>query len=237
MQRSTFVNAMLALAVAAPLEPGMISMGKSIAGVTIPDTKMAREATETARSSEPPEIFNHSLRTFLFAELIAKVQKIAHDTELVYVASILHDTGLSATHMSAEHPFEVDGANVAKTLLRKYGVPDERSNLAWDAVALHDNGGIARHKQAEVMLVNAGVGADFGAYLDSLPRAAIVDVLTAAPRTNFIDVFLNAAATVAKRKPQASAHSFVADVGYCKVPGFHIPSFCDDVRTDPFAGY
>jgi hypothetical protein len=237
MHRSTFVNAMLALAVATPLDAGMTSMGKSIAGVTIPDSKLAREATEIARSSEPLEIFNHSLRTYLFAELIAKAQKVAHDSELVYVASILHDTGLSATHMSAEHPFEVDGANVAKALLRKYGVSDAQTNLAWDAVALHDNGGIARHKQPEVMLVNAGVGADFGAYLDTLPHAAIVDVLAAAPRTNFIDVFLNAAAAVAKRKPLAAAHSFVADVGYCKVPGFHIPSFCDDVRTDPFAGY
>ena len=30
----------------------------------------------------------------------------------------------------------------------------------WDAVSLHDNGGIARWKQPEVMLVNAGIGAD-----------------------------------------------------------------------------
>jgi hypothetical protein len=237
MQRSTFVNAMFALSVALPADIGFVSVGKRIAGVTIPDTKVAREATEIARSSEPLEIYNHSLRTYLFAELIAKAKKISHDVEIVYVASILHDTGLSPIHMSPRHPFEVDGANVAKTLLRKHGVSDFRSDLAWDAVALHDNGGIAQHKQVEVMLVNAGVGADFGAYLETLERTAIVEVLEAAPRTNFIDAFLNAAATVAKRKPLAAAHSFVADVGYCRVPGFHIPSFCDEVHTDPFADY
>lgn len=237
MHRSTFVNAMFALSVAMPVDIGTITMGKRIAGVTIPDTRVAREATKIARSAEPPEIFNHSLRTYLFAELIAEAKKISHDLEIVYVASILHDTGLSQAHMSAEHPFEVDGANVAKALLRRHGFSDVRSDLAWDAVALHDNGGIARHKQAEVMLVNAGVGADFGAYLDTLAHSAVVDVLEAAPRTNFIDAFLSAAAAVAKRKPLAAAHSFVADVGYCKVPGFHIPSFCNEVRTDPFAGY
>jgi len=231
------VNAMIALALAVPADTGFISRGKRIAGVTIPDTKVSREATEIASASEPIEIFNHSLRTYLFAELIAKTQKISHDAEIVYIASILHDTGLSPAHMSPKYPFEVDGANVAKTLLRKHGVSDIRSALAWDAVALHDNGGIAQHKQVEVMLVNAGVGADFGAYLDTLPRAAVVDVLRAVPRTNFIDIFLNAAATVAKHKPLAAAHSFVADVGYCKVPGFHLPSFCDEVRTDPFADY
>lgn len=237
MQRSTFVNAMFALSVAMPADIGFTSVGKRIAGVTLPDTKVARAATELARSVEPPEIFNHSLRTYLFAELIAKAKKISHDVEIVYVASILHDTGLSPTHMSSRYPFEVDGANVTKTLLQKHGVAGVRSDLAWDAVALHDNGGIARHKQVEVMLVNAGVGADFGAYLDTLSRADVADVLKAAPRTNFINVFLNAAAAVAKRKPLAAAHSFVADVGYCKVPGFHIPNFCDEVRTDPFIDY
>jgi len=52
-----------------------------------------------------------------------------------------------------------------------------------------------------------------------------------------MDVFVAAAAEVAKRKPLACAHSFVADIGYCKVPGFKLPSFCDGIRDDPFAGY
>ena len=139
------MKAMFALSVAAvPADTGLASMERRIAGVTIPDTKVAREATAIARSAEPPEIFNHSLRTYLFAELIAKAQKLSHDAEIVYVASILHDTGLSLMHMSPRHPFEVDGANVTKALLRKYGITGVRSDLAWDAVALHDNGGIAR---------------------------------------------------------------------------------------------
>jgi HD domain len=228
---------MFALSCAVPVDVATIAMGKRIAGVTVPDTKLAREATDIARSTELPEIFNHSLRTYLFAELIAKAKNISHDIEIVYIASILHDTGLSPVHMSPRYPFEVDGANIVKSLLRKHGVSQVRSDLAWDAVALHDNGGIAQHKQSEVMLVNAGVGADFGAYLDVLSRAAVADVLEAAPRTHFIEAFLGAAAAVAKHKPLAAAHSFVADVGYCKVPGFHIPSFCDEVRTDPFVGY
>jgi hypothetical protein len=208
-----------------------------IAGVQVPDSALARRATEIARAAGPVEIFNHSLRTYLFAELIARAKHLAHDPELVYVASILHDTGMSPTHMSAMNPFEVDGANVARTLLAEHGITGLRSDLTWDAIALHDNGGIARHKQVEVMLVNAGVSADFGSYLDVLKRADVIAVLQAAPRTNFIEVFLNAAAAVAARKPMAAAHSFVADVGYCKVPGFHLPSFCEAVKTDPFAEY
>lgn len=237
MQRSTFVGAMLAIAAAIPAAASRAASSKQVAGITIPDTPLANEATDLAKAAEPIEIFNHSLRTYLFAELIAKAKKIDHDSEIVYVASILHDTGLSAQHMSPKFPFEVDGANVARSLLDKHGVSSDRANLAWDAIALHDNGGIAQHKQPEVMLVNSGVSADFGGYLESMTKTEILGVLDAAPRTGFIDVFLGAAAAVAKQKPFASAHSFVADVGYCKVPGFHLPSFCDGIHDDPFAAY
>ncbi len=237
MHRSTFLNALLAIAAAAPAHAGTIGAAKRIAGVAIPDTPLAMEALAIARSVEPAPILNHSLRTYLFAELIAKAKNIHHDVEIVYVASILHDTGLSAKYMSAANPFEVDGANVAQSLLARHGVSQSRTSLAWDAIALHDNGGIARHKQTEVMLVNAGVAADFGASLDTIGGTGIVAVLDAAPRAHFVDAFLAAAAVVAKRKPFASAHSFVADVGYCKVPGFHLPSFCDEVKPDPFAAY
>src|SRR5579872_2153611 len=237
MQRSTFLGALVAISAAVRTEAHAAVSSKQIAGIAIPDTSLAKDALALARSVESTALLNHSLRTYLFAELIAKAKHIEHDVELVYVASILHDTGLCPKYMSASDPFEVDGANVARTLLASHGVTNARADTAWDAIALHDNGGIARHKQPEVMLVNAGVGADFGGSLDILARADVVRVLEAAPRTHFIDAFLAAAAAVAKRKPFASAHSFVADVGYCKVPGFKLPSFCDEVKADPFAGY
>ena len=211
---------------------------KTIAGIEVPDTPLAGEATALAKGALPPEIFNHSLRTYLFAQLVAKAQKIDHDVEIVYVASILHDTGMAKAYMSDARPFEVDGAFVARDLLAKHGVTDARMDAAWDAVALHDNGGIAMHKQPEVRLVSAGVGADFGAFLELMTSDEIKAVLAAAPRTKFIDVFLDASAAVAKKKPGACAHSFVADVGYRRVPGFSLPNFVDEVLAgDPFSPY
>ncbi len=237
MKRSDFLNAVVAVTATVPLGATPALTGKTVAGIQIPDSQLAKEAAAMATSAEPVEIFNHSLRTYLFAELIAQAKNISHDAELVYVASILHDSGLSPQYMSDAHPFEVDGANVVRMLLTKHGVSEQRTSLAWDAVALHDNGGIAQQKQSEVMLVNAGVGADFGAYLDLMTRSQIVGVLQAAPRANFIPAFINAAAAVATKKPTACAHSFVADIGYRKVPGFHLANFCDEVQPDPFANY
>ena len=248
MERSTFLlSAVAALAPlagdakAAVASPESTSAGmpmKTIAGISVPDTDLANEATAIAKAAIPPEIFNHSLRTYLFSQLYAKAEKIDHDVEIVYVASILHDTGMSSQHMSDGRPFEVDGAFVARDLLDKHGVSTARMDAAWDAVALHDNSAIAVHKQPEVRLVSAGVGADFGAFLDLMTRQQIVDILTAAPRAKFIEVFLDACAALAKKKPGASAHSFVADVGYKRVAGFTLPNFVDEVLSgDPFADY
>ena len=183
------------------------------------------------------EIFNHSLRTFFFAELVATAKGIGHDREAVFVASILHDTGLSAAYMSERNRFEVDGANLAKSLLAKHSVPFDRVALIWDAIALHDDGGIARWKQPEVMLVNAGVTTDFGAFLDILNRRQVSEVLHAAPRDNFVPVFIDTVAKVARRKPFATGNCFVTDVAYRKVPGFHLDNFCDVVKDDPFASF
>ncbi|MGA9418703.1 MAG: HD domain-containing protein [Candidatus Cybelea sp.] len=233
MHRAEFLNACCAIAsgVLAGAAP------RTVAGLKIPDTPLSREATETARASEPAEIFSHSLRTFFFAELIAKSKALAHDVEAVYVAAILHDTGLTPAHMSRSQRFEVDGANLARKILASHGVSGSRADLIWDAISLHDQGDIARWKATEVTLVNAGVAADFGAYLDEMERGDVISVLHAAPRNGFIPVFLNAVANVAKQKPQATGNSFVTDVAYRMIPGFHLPNFCDEVKQDPFAAY
>ena len=205
-----------------------------IAGIALPDTPLAREAESMAKGSLPAEIFNHSLRTFLFAELVAEASKIDHDAELLFVSAILHDTGLSAQHMSERNRFEIDGANLARELLQRHG-DATRGEIAWDAIALHDSS-FARWKGPEVRLVSEGVNVDFGAHLDTLNHDRIRAVLRAAPRTNFIPSFLDHVAALVKKKPFATGVCFVTDVAYRLVPGFHVDNFVDAVRADdPFA--
>ena len=211
--------------------------GRRIAGIAVPDSALARDAVHLALTTEHPQIFNHSLRTFLFAELMANAMHVRRDSELVFVASILHDLGLTSRFMSAQNRFEADGANAARDLMKHHGATDSAAETVWDAIALHDNGGLAKWKRAEVMLVNAGVGADFGGGLDVLQREHVMEVLRHAPRDGFIEAFLPAVAAVAAKKPYATGNCFVTDVGYRMVPGFHLPNFCDEVKDDPFAAY
>ncbi|WP_445189318.1 hypothetical protein ACTXG6_20035 [Pseudonocardia sp. Cha107L01] len=44
-------------------------MTETIAGVTIPDSRLVAEATELVRDSAPPLLFHHSRRVFLFGML------------------------------------------------------------------------------------------------------------------------------------------------------------------------
>ena len=236
MHRSDFLSAMSAVAAAVPLGLNVAAMPSAVAGIRIPDTALAHDARDVALGGEPVEIYNHSLRTFLFAELIAQARHVDHDVEAVYVASILHDTGLSPKYMSPDNRFEIDGANVSREVLARHSVTGARAETIWNAICFHDSS-IAQWKGDVPKLVSDGVGADFGASLDSLHRDAIVAVLQAAPRTNFIPVFLNAVAEIGRRKPSATGKCFVTDVAYRMVPNFSLPNFCDAVKEDPFANY
>jgi hypothetical protein len=238
MQRREFLAAVSAAASIVPaINASASNLSQPVAGIEVPQTALALAATGLASSAEIPEVYAHSLRTFLFAELIARAKRIDHDTEVVYCAAILHDIGLSPAHMTQKQLFQVDSANAARDLLREHHVSPAKLDLVWDAVALHDQGGIASWKAPEVALVNAGVAADFGANLELLAHDDVVSVLLAAPRDGFIDAFLGVVAAFVRRKPHATGSCWVADVGYKMVPGFHVSNFADDVKADPFAGY
>lgn len=88
---------------------------KKVAGIIIPDSKIATQATELLLEHGTEFIYSHSLRVFLFSSLNAQRKNLTHDTELLYVASVFHDLGLVSHYSSKDLRFEVDGANAAGT--------------------------------------------------------------------------------------------------------------------------
>lgn len=94
-------------------------------------------------------------RTWWFAEFIGKKREMKYDRELVYIASLLHDLGLSASH-TADKRFEVDGADAASRFLLENNYPKSKADVVWDAIALHSLADIADRRQPEVALVHFG---------------------------------------------------------------------------------
>lgn len=209
---------------------------RSIAGVKIPDSSLARKAAELAADGAHEEIYRHALRSFIFAALIAERKKTKYDSEVAFVSAILHDSGLSPAHATPHVRFEIDSANAARRLMSEAGMPLEKINTAWDAIVLHSMFDIAQFKQPEVMLVSAGVITDVGAaFVPLLHKDTVSDLLTSVPRTHFAATFLEVLADYSKRKPDTVAGTFVEDVAERTVPGYKRDNFYDQMKSgDPF---
>src|SRR3984893_18732467 len=80
-----------------------------ISGVMVPDSKLAREATELVRDTESVLLFNHSTRVYYFGSLAGKRRGLKFDAELLYIAAMFHDMGLTRLFSSQSERFEGDG--------------------------------------------------------------------------------------------------------------------------------
>jgi hypothetical protein len=56
---------------------------KTVAGIALVDSKMARLATELARDTSPEYLFYHAARTFLFGALIGNASNLKFDSEIL----------------------------------------------------------------------------------------------------------------------------------------------------------
>jgi HD superfamily phosphodiesterase len=93
---------------------------RPIAGVVIPDSKLAREVTELVRDTEPPLLFHHSSRVYYWGALTGKRRGLHFDPELLYAGAMFHDMGLTPAYASSDKRFEVDSANTARDFLRRH---------------------------------------------------------------------------------------------------------------------
>jgi hypothetical protein len=130
-------------------------MSLIVEGVSIPDSKLAREITEVVRDTETPLLFHHSSRVYYFAALAGKHRKLKFDPELLYAGAMFHDMGLTQKHSSAHERFEVDGANTARDFLRGHGISQPDIDTVWTAIALHTTPGVPQHMHPVIALVTA----------------------------------------------------------------------------------
>ena len=207
-----------------------------IAGIKIPDSAIANQATELLREHGSDLLYNHSLRTFLFAALNGQQNSIRYDAELLYVSAMFHDLGLTAHYRSNDKRFEVDGANAARDFLRGHDVPPQLLQLVWDAIALHTSPGIAEYKEPEVALLNYGVALDVvGKGYDQLSDHNREEIVRQFPRSglkkNIITTFFDGF----KHKPHTTYGSINVDICACMIPGYVRQDFCDAILHSPWS--
>jgi len=213
-----------------------VNQSKSIAGISIPDSTIANQATELLLEHGTEFIYNHSLRVFLFASLNGERNALKYDPELLYVSAIFHDLGLVPHYSSADLRFEVDGANAARAFLKSHGLPKESLQLVWDTIALHTTIGIAEHKEAEVALMYSGVGLDvMGEGYEHLSETNREEIIQAFPRNDFKKNIIPTFFSGFEHKTDTTFGNIKADVCAFMIPNFQRRNFCDSILNSPWS--
>jgi HD domain len=213
--------------------PAVQSM-RLMAGVRVPDSPLITEALEYAQKVYEPYLFNHAVRSWLFAETIARIKGIDYDREVVAVGTLLHDIGLTAS-VSGPNRFEVNGADAARSFIKEVGLSERRAQLIWDLVALNSTPSLALHKEPEVAVGTMGIGLDYGGFgLELIPSADLAGILRAFPRLEMKTKFADTCCRLVTAKPETSSDNFLRDFGERFVPGYKSVSSVDLLMNAPF---
>jgi hypothetical protein len=205
-----------------------------VAGVSVPDSPLITAALNYVRDHTPEVLYNHSVRCWLFGNVIAPKIPIFADVDLEAhaIAVLFHDVGLggdkAADIVSADKRFEVDGANAAREFIKREASAAEwdkhRLQLVWDIIALHSTVSIALHKEIELQAAVAGIFTDltgpvgdFGGLVSQEQWNGIVKEY---PRMNMKDAAREILCNVCKKKPETTYDNFLRDYGEKYVEGY-----------------
>jgi hypothetical protein len=205
-----------------------------LAGVTVPDTPAISRAIELARERSEPYLFNHAMRSWLFAVILAQLKQTTHDGEVLAVTTILHDIGLSES-FDGPLRFEVEGANAARTFARNEGIDERRAQLIWDGVALNSTPSISLYKETEVALCTGGIGLDWGGFgYEAIPESQVAAIVEVFPRLEMKQQFTRAVCRIVETRPATTYDNFAGDFGERFVSGYKRASTVDYLLNSPF---
>lgn len=174
------------------------------ARVSPPDSAAARAAADLIREWGPPALATHSHRTFTFASLLGSRDRLIWDAEVLFVAAMLHDTGLTG-HLPRDRPFQDVGAAHTRAFCNDAGWSETRATLASRAVAMHMEIGLAHRDRPEVALLHLGAALDAtGLRVNDLPAPVVAEVIERFPRDDFGPLFAGLMADEARRHPRST---------------------------------
>ncbi|WP_051840318.1 HD domain-containing protein [Streptomyces sp. NRRL F-5126] len=178
--------------------------------IALPRTPLAGAVVQLVKPVESPSVFNHSIRTYLFARFVAARLALAagqdYEDDLLFAACAMHDLGVAPDGPHTQR-FEVEGADRAAAFLVEHGRSEADADEVWQAIALHTSSGIAERRGTLCVLVREGVALDFGGPMGNTHADALGDeqadaVHAAYPRLEMIRSLTDAIVTQAAKNPR-----------------------------------
>ncbi|MGH8835820.1 MAG: HD domain-containing protein [Actinomycetes bacterium] len=156
-------------------------------------------------------LYNHAVRSYVLGAAYAEARGLDFDTELFYVAALLHDLGLTVPFDSLALPFEEAGGHVAQVLTAGFGWPMQRRDHAAEVIVLHMRDDVSADEDVESHLLQVGTSADVsGLRVAEFDPQFVADLLSECPRLGFGAEFLRLVTDQAERKPASAAAELVA---------------------------
>lgn len=162
----------------------------TIDDLELPRSELTTETEDWARSIAAPFLVNHSVQSYVSGRALGYAQNLepgtGYDHELLYLGCLLHDVGLTEPG-NGEERFEADGADLAVRFLADNGLPQDRTEIVWDAIALHTSQGIVNRKRPAIALAHSGIVVDVAGGPDALPPGLADRTLDVLPRLGLQD--------------------------------------------------
>ncbi|GAB3436079.1 hypothetical protein GCM10027517_05650 [Phycicoccus ginsengisoli] len=196
-------NALGRLRMAARLHPGRNAYVPP-SRLRVPDSPLTRAAADTAARLLPGTLLAHSHRTYVFGRALGELDDIDVDTEVLYAAALLHDTGLVLAQ--GVDDFTLASARVAWDVAEQVGLSTAATETLQTAITMHHSPRVTLTAGPVAYLLSAGAGVDVvGMRAWDLPRSVLEGAVTEHPREGFKRSFAHTWADEAARVPGGRA--------------------------------
>jgi hypothetical protein len=149
-----------------------------------PESALTRAAAVRAHRQLTPALLGHSYRTYAFGMAVGTLENVEVDTELLFVAAMLHDIGLTGPRQSVD--FTLSSSRAARDVAEEVGLSSAATETVRTAITMHHTPGVTLDAGSVAYLLSAGAGVDVAGLKSwKLPREVLEHVVHERPRVGF----------------------------------------------------
>lgn len=132
---------------------------ESIAGLPVPQDDVSAASWRWAHRALPRYLLTHSVRSYCWGAAIGAWEGWTFDTRILWSAALFHDVGLTSLTRNTMC-FEVEGAELARRTLERFGMDAVSADRAAIAIILHMQPGVTLDDGVESVLLDRATAVD-----------------------------------------------------------------------------